>query len=495
MTCLNSPQITVIRMLAAALVSLFLNALAFADDGSTETKSVESLRPNVIFILADDLGYGDLSCYGQKRFSTPHIDALASRGMKFTQSYSGSTVCAPSRCCLMTGLHSGHAPIRGNGEIEPEGQTPMPADTQTVGHLLQKAGYRTGIFGKWGLGGPDTVSTPLKMGFDHFYGYNCQRLAHDYYPDHLWDDQTKVPLPGNADQQSGQYAPDLIHSQALEFIRSNDGQPFFCYYAAIQPHADMVAPENYMERHRGKYGTETPYTEGYYRPQPEPRAAFAAMVNVLDDYVGEIVAELESQGIADQTLIIFSSDNGPHVEGGHDVEYFDCNGILSGVKRDLYEGGVRVPMIATWPGKIASGSQTDQTTAFWDFLPTMAELSGQPVTTAADGVSMLPTLLGEPEKQQQHNYLYWEFPIQKGRIAIRKGNWKAVRYNVSVNPNSPLELYDLSTDAEERLNVAGGNPEVISDLKILLDGARSIPENPKFNLYKTKKKKKKKMKE
>lgn len=471
----------------AIFVALSWTVLLSAD---ADTASVD--KPNVIFILADDLGYGDLSCYGQKRFTTPNIDALAARGLKFTQGYSGSTVCAPSRCCLMTGLHSGHAPIRGNGEMETEGQSPMPADTRTVGHLLQKAGYRTGIFGKWGLGGPDTVSTPLKMGFDRFYGYNCQRLAHDYYPDYLWSDQTKVPLPGNNNEQSGQYAPDLIHSAALDFIRCTGDQPFFCYYAAVQPHADMVAPERYMQRHRGKYGPETPYLTGYYRPQAEPRAAFAAMVNVLDDYVGEIVAELEAKGIAENTLIIFSSDNGPHTEGGHDVEYFDCNGVLSGVKRDLYEGGVRVPMIATWPNKIAAATQTNQMTAFWDFLPTMADLSGQPAPETTDGVSILPTLMGKADEQKQHDYLYWEFPAKRGRIAIRKGNWKAVRYDVAINPNSPLELYDLETDVEERLNVAGGNPELISELGILFEGARTVPKNPRFHLYKPRKMKKKK---
>jgi len=463
--------------LLAFLFTLGLVNCLHAEESGEGTKP-----PNVIFILADDLGYADLSCYGQKRFTTPHIDALAKRGLKFTQGYSGSTVCAPSRCCLLTGLHSGHAVVRGNGEMETEGQMPMPADTKTVGHLLQSAGYQTGVFGKWGLGGPETVSAPLKMGFHRFYGYNCQRLAHDYYPDHLWDNETKVLLPENADEQKARYAPDLIHNEALEFIRSNRDQPFFCYYAAIQPHADMVAPEEYMQRHRGKYGTETPHEKGYYRAQPDPRAAFAAMVNVLDDYVGEIVAELEDQGIADNTLIIFTSDNGPHVEGGHDVEYFNCNGRLSGVKRDLYEGGVRVPMIASWPSKIAADKQTDQTTAFWDFLPTMSALSGEPLTQPTDGVSILPTLLGRTEEQQQHDYLYWEFPMKKGRIAIRKGNWKGVRYNVALNPNSPLELYDLKSDVEEQINVAGRNPEIESQLRILLEGARTVPENPRFDL-------------
>ena len=485
---------SLIILLAFIFLLSFSTSFCNAEDnaeGNTKSDIKKPKLPNVIYILADDLGYGDLSCYGQEKFSTPNIDALATRGMKFTQAYSGSTVCAPSRCCLMTGLHSGHAAVRGNAEIKPEGQAPMPADTKTVAHLMQTAGYRTGVFGKWGLGGPGTVSEPNKMGFDEFYGYNCQRQAHNYYPDHLWDNQTLVPLPENENEQSGQYAPDLIQAKALEFIRERGDQPFFCYYAAIQPHADMVAPEKYMNRHRGKYGIETPY-EGGYRWQKEPRAAFAAMVNVLDDYVGEIVAELEAEGIADNTLVIFTSDNGPHVEGGHDAEYFDCNGVLSGVKRDLYEGGVRVPMIATWPEKIAQGTVSDQTTAFWDFLPTMADLSGQKVPTETDGVSILPTLLGHPADQQQHQYLYFEFPAKNGRIAIRKGKWKAVRYNVAADPNSLLELYDLNSDVGESVNVAAAHPELISDFEILLKGARTPPANPRFDLYKMKNKKKQK---
>ena len=479
-----------IRSSVLMVVGLFtlICSLGLTPGVNGEEANDAAQPPNVIFILADDLGYGDLSCYGQKHFSTPHIDALAARGLKFTQGYSGSTVCAPSRCCLMTGLHGGHAVIRGNGEVKPEGQTPMPADTKTVAHLLRSAGYRTGVFGKWGLGGPETVSEPLKMGFDRFYGYNCQRQAHNYYPGHLWDDNTKVMLPENDNDQRGQYAPKLIHAEALKFIRADRDQPFFCYYAAIQPHADMVAPEEYMKRHRGKYGKETPYKAEYYRAQDHPRAAFAAMVNVLDDYVGEIMAELEAQGIADNTIVIFTSDNGPHKEGGHDYEYFECTKGLKGEKRDLYEGGVRVPMIASWPRKIAAGTETDQITAFWDFLPTMAALTGQTLEQQTDGVSILPTMFGKADQQQQHDYLYWEFPTKKGRMAIRKGDWKGVRYNVSVDPDSPLELYDLGSDVGETRNVASRNPEVVGQLDKLLGRARTVPDNPRFQFVPQKKK-------
>jgi len=464
-----------VAVVAIAISFVFGSAYCTAQD-STSAKR----QPNVIYILADDLGFGDLSCYGQQKFETPNIDALARNGLRFTQHYSGSTVCAPSRCSLMTGLHTGHTCVRGNAEAQPEGQAPMPADTFTVAHLMQKAGYRTGIFGKWGLGAPGSASEPLKMGFDRFYGYNCQRIAHSYYPAFLWNDDKRELLFGNVAEDRGEYAPDVIHDQALKFIRKNKDQPFFCYYAAIQPHADMVAPERYMKKHRGKYGKEKPHRQGHYRAQPEPRAAFAGMVNVLDDYVGDIVAELEKLGIADDTLVIFTSDNGPHREGGNDPAYFDSNGNQRGVKRDLYEGGTHVPMIASWPGVIDAGLTSNHISAFWDFLPTMAELTGQKLPNKTDGVSMLPTLLGQPN-QPEHNFLYWEFPARKGRIAIRKGKWKAVRYKASINPNSPLELYDLSADPGEENNVAASQPETVSMMRNLLIDVRTPPANPKFD--------------
>ena len=438
-----------------------------------------SKRPNVIYILADDLGYGDLSCYGQEKFKTPHIDALAQQGMKFTQHYSGSTVCAPSRCSLLTGLHTGHCPVRGNAELKPEGQEPMPADTYTVARFMQEAGYRTGCFGKWGLGAPGSVSEPLKMGFDRFYGYNCQRIAHCYYPAFLWNDDKREMLYGNVTNREKDYAPTFIHEKALEFVRENKDQPFFLYYAAVQPHADMVAPKSVMKKHSGKYGKETP-SEGGYRHQPEPRAAFAAMVELLDNYVGDIMAELEAQGIADNTLVIFSSDNGPHVEGGHDPKYFNSNGDYRGFKRDLYDGGTRVPMIASWPGKIKAGTTSDLLSAFWDFMPTMADVTGQPLEVPTDGISMLPTLLGTPG-QKQHKFLYWEFAERGGRVAIRMGKWKGVRYNARANPDSPLELYDLSADVGEVLDVASANPEVVSQMRNLMEGIRTIPPNPRFD--------------
>ena len=446
-------------------------------------------QPNVIYILADDLGYGDLSSYGQTHFQTPNIDRLAEQGLKFTQHYSGSSVCAPARCTLMTGMHTGHAVVRDNSEVSPEGQKPMPADTFTVGHLFKEAGYATGIFGKWGLGAPESASEPLKMGFDRFYGYNCQRQAHHYYPYFLWEDDRRVILWENFGHQRGQYAPDLIQEEVLEFIETNKDQPFFCYYALVQPHAEMIAPEDYMEKHRGKYLPERSYEgidegpkfrKGPYGSQSDGHAAFAAMINVVDDDVGELMAKLEALGIADNTLVIFTSDNGPHQEAGHDPEYFNSNGGLRGVKRDLYEGGIRVPMIAHWPRRIARGTKTDHVSAFWDVLPTFAEITGQKIPAEVDGLSFLPTLLGQ-KKQPQHDFLYWEFHQKKGRVALRKGDWKAVRYNVAIDPDSPLELYDIAKDPLESTNVAASFPEIVAEMNKLIKASRTESPIEGFN--------------
>lgn len=437
-------------------------------------------RPvNVVYIVADDLGYADVGAYGGTKVPTPNIDRLAARGIRFTQHYSGSTVCAPARASLMTGLHTGHAPVRGNHRHEPEGQAPMSPDTVTIAHVLRGAGYATGGFGKWGLGYPGSVSDPLKMGFDRFYGYNCQRMAHSYYPAFLWDNEQRVMLWGNVAHRRKDYAPHLIHDAALSFIRANRDRPFFLYYALLQPHAEMDAPEAVVARFRGRYGQETPSSEGYYRRSETPKAAFAAMVSVLDQYVGEVAGELEAQGLADRTLLVFTSDNGPHAEGGHDPEYFDSTGPLRGVKRDLYEGGIRVPMIAMWPGHIAAGIVSDHISAFWDVLPTVAELAGVPAPAQLDGLSMLPTLLGQPG-QVEHDYLYWEFPAAGGRVALRRGEWKAVRYGLNRDPEAPLQLYNLANDPGEVRDVAADHPALAAELGRLLASARRRPISPAF---------------
>lgn len=448
-------------------------------------------RPNIIYILADDLGYGDLSILGQKKFQTPHIDKLASEGMVFTQHYSGSTVCAPSRSALMSGQHTGHTPVRGNVSLEPEGQYPLPAEMASLPQLLKKAGYTTGAFGKWGLGPPGSESDHNQH-FDVFFGYNCQALAHHYYPYYLWDNQKKLVLEGNQGREKAQYAPILIQERLLDFIEANKDRPFFCYVPSVIPHADLAAPKSYLERFRGKFPEPNPfegydegprYRRGPYESQPEPRTAFAAMVTLLDEQVGEIVAKVNELGIADKTLIIFTSDNGPHQEAGADPDFFDSNGPYRGYKRDLYEGGIRVPMIATWPGKIKPGTRSDHLSAFWDVMPTLLELANAPAPEQIDGISFLPTLLGN-RHQPQHDYLYWEFHERGGRVAIRQGNWKAVRYNVLKNPNAPTQLYNLATDPGETTDVAEAHPDVVARILPLFSQSRvpseAFPFTEKF---------------
>ncbi|CAA6692399.1 MULTISPECIES: arylsulfatase [unclassified Lentimonas] len=458
---------------ALHLITAF--ALAF-----TAVQRAQARQPNVIFILADDLGIGDLSCYGQDKFETPNIDKLAKQGMSLTNHYSGSTVCAPSRCALLTGRHMGNAAVRGNAELAPEGQEPMPADTYTAAHHFKKAGYATGVFGKWGLGAAESTSDPMRMGFDDFYGYNCQRQAHCYYPAWLWRDNEREFLWGNEGSFKTVYAPELIHQEALDFIRTNKDKPFYMYYALVQPHADMIAPERYMKKYRGKYLPEFSYEEDYYIGQPEGHAAFVAMVDILDEYVGDVMAELEELGIADDTLVIFTSDNGAHEEGGADPEYFDSNGVYKGFKRDLYEGGIHVPMIAVWPGRIRAGSSDAHISAFWDFLPTVADLTDMPLPVAVDGVSYLPTLLGRDD-QPAHDYLYWEFAMKGGRKAIRKGQWKGVRYGALKHPDSALELYDLDNDPGETVNLANKFPEIVAELDYLMSEARTDARLEKWN--------------
>lgn len=456
------------------------------NDGNASTRSRTDARPNIIYILADDLGYGDLSSYGQTHFSTPNIDRLAAQGMRFTSHYSGSTVCAPSRSALMTGLHTGHTPVRGNKEVKPEGQWPLPDTTLTLAEMMREAGYATGAFGKWGLGYPGSEGEPLSQGFDEFYGYNCQRLAHHYYPETVWHDRDTVHLPGNEGAGRGTYAPDTIQAHALRFVTEHQDEPFFLYYPHVIPHAEMFVPEEYMERFRGEFLPEENYAgkdsgpglkQGAYGSQPEAHAAFAGMVTYLDEQVGELLDTLEALGLAENTLVIFTSDNGPHLEGGADPEYFDSNGPYRGFKRDLYEGGIRVPMLARWPGRIAAGSESDHPSAFWDMVPTLAEVAGFSAPEYTDGISFLPTLTGEGE-QENHDYLYWEFHEKGGRVALRRGDWKLVRYNVNEDPDGPYELYDLATDPGEDNDVADAHPGVVDELSGLLENART--ESPVF---------------
>jgi arylsulfatase A-like enzyme len=445
--------------------------------------------PNIIYILADDLGYGDVGCYGQEKFQTPNIDRLAGEGMKFMQHYSGSTVCAPSRCALMTGLHTGHTFIRGNKEVHPEGQWPIPDEAFILAEMLKQAGYATGAFGKWGLGPPGTEGDPVNQGFDVFFGYNCQRLAHNYYPYYLWHNREKVMLEENSDTLQGTYAPMLIHEHALEFIREKQDRPFFLYYPNIIPHAELFAPEAYMENFRNQFLPEKSYQgadpgdpgykAGGYGSQPEAHAAFAAMVSLLDDQVGEVLDLLKDLGLHENTLILFTSDNGPHLEGGADPDYFNSNGPLKGYKRDLYEGGIRVPTIAWWPDHIEAGSQTDHVSAFWDVFPTLAELTGQEIDGTIDGISFLPTLLGQ-RGQAEHDYLYWEFSGRNGRQALRKDQWKLVIYDVFNPVNTMVELFNLSQDPGEENNLANEYPGRVVEMLSILKEARTESETFPF---------------
>ncbi len=440
---------------------------------STSNPSFGKEKPNVIYILADDLGYGDLSCYGQEKFSTPHIDRLASQGKKFTNHYSGSTVSAPSRSSLMTGLHTGHTPIRGNGNIA------LPDQSLTVAEVFKKAGYTTGMFGKWGLGEVNTSGEPNKQGFDDYYGYLNQSRAHRYYIDYLIDNGKKDYLPGNDLKKLTTYAADVIHDKALRFIDNNASKPFFLYCPYLIPHAELIVPkDSIFEKFEGRFLPEKTYKGsdyigagtniGGYISQNQCHAVFAAMVYRLDKYVGEIVKKVNDLGLSENTLIIFTSDNGPHNAGGGHPSYFNGSGGLRGIKRDLYEGGIRVPFIASWPGTITQGTRTNHVSSFWDFLPTCAELVNEEIPETLDGISYLPELIGQGA-QEKPDFLYWEFFEKNGRRAVRKGKWKAVQYKMKNNPYTDVKLFDLEKDPKEETNIASNKPDTVRLLHNLME--------------------------
>jgi len=450
----------------ARLPVLFLATLITA---FLATLSAAKQQPNIIYILLDDAGYGDLSCYGQKKFQTPNIDRLAREGMKFTNHYSGSTVCAPTRSVIMSGLHTGHTPSRGNREIQPVGQFPIPAATFTIAEALKKAGYATGAFGKWGLGNPGSEGDPVNQGFDRFFGYNCQRNAHTYYPTWLFDNFQKIKLNGET------YAHDLIMDRAVEWIDNHHKAPFFCFLPVTIPHAAMHVPEKYaapfrrkfpeFENKVGRYGNNRPFARN-------PAAQFAGMMTALDHGIGRVLKSLEKYGIEENTIVLLSSDNGPHREGGHMPDYFNSNGGLRGHKRDLYEGGIRCPLLVRWPGKVKAGSTSDHISAHWDLFPTFCELAGTETPRNLDGISFLPTLLGR--KQKQHEYLYWEFFEGGGKRAARIGKWKAVQNQVNrKGQDAPVEIYDLEKDRAEINNLAAQNPELITRVRKIFKAAHT----------------------
>ena len=448
-------------------------------------------RPNVVFILADDLGYREMGAFGQKLIKTPNLDRLAAEGMKLTQHYSGNAVCAPSRCVLMTGKHPGHAIVRSNKATPPEGQWPIPDQEVTLAELMQSAGYVTGAFGKWGLGGPQSSGTPLKQGCDRFFGYNCQSHAHSYYPSYLWDDAKHVklnnnpPVPGHAslakgadpadpksyDRFKGQdYAPDRINAAALDFIRKNKGRNFFLYYPTVIPHVALHVPDEDLKPYHELGWNDPPFTRGKgygYTPHFTPRAAYAAMITRMDRYIGNILNLLDELKLAEDTIVVFSSDNGTtHLGLEVDYTFFKSVGELRGLKGSLYEGGVRVPTVVRWPGHVAAGSSSDYVSGFEDWIPTLLDLVGvKSELQDIDGISIANVLRGMEQKPRE--FLYREFPSYGGQQTIRVGDWKAVRQRMSKG-NLKIELYNIAQDIGEQNNVADKHPDVVKRLAALM---------------------------
>ncbi len=480
-----------------------IQLLSYSCKQNSKEELKTSKKPNIIFILADDLGFGELGAYGQDKIETPNIDGLAKSGMLFTQHYSSAPVCAPARYMLLTGKHSGHAYIRGNDEWRDrgevwsyeamikdstlEGQRPIPSNTVLFPKKLKEIGYTTGIIGKWGLGAPHTNAIPTKMGFDFFYGYNCQRQAHTYYPVHLYENEHRVYLENdtvspntklakNADPNDStsysnytlnEYAPDLMFQQITKFVGANKDKPFFLYWASPIPHNPIQAPLRWVDYYKEKFGNETPYLgdKGYF-PHQNPRAGYAAQISYLDENVGKLITQLKEEGIFENTLIIFTSDNGVTFTGGTDGTFFNSSGELGEDygrgKGFVYEGGIRVPMIASWPDKIKAGSKSNLITAQYDVMATVSEITSQEKPENTDGISFLPTLLGEDDKQKEHEFLYWEFPEYGGQVAIRMGKWKVIRRNLKNKKEKPtLELYNLNDDIEEENNIAAKHPDIL----------------------------------
>jgi arylsulfatase A len=474
---------------AATLAALFLIIPA----ALRATEAPPHPKPNIIFILADDLGIGDVGAYGQRQIRTPNIDRIAKEGMRFTGFYSGQCVCAPSRCTLMTGMHTGHAVVRNNLQRAPgdEGQVPMPQGTVTVPELLKKAGYATAIVGKWGLGMPVDKSSPLDCGFDHHYGYLCQGVAHTYYPPYLWRDNMKEWLDGNPPYDPSMrgiipptgktYSADLIDKDGISWVRSHKDGPFFLYFASTVPHLSLQVPDDSLAEYKGKW-PETPFTNTkHYANCENPRATYAAMITRFDRDVGRLLDLLQELKIDDNTLVFFSSDNGAVFPlAGTDPVFFGSTGGLRGYKQDLYEGGIRTPFLARWPGHVKAGSTNNYMGAFWDMMPTFCELTGAKPPAGIDGISILPTLLGQPG-QKQHDHLYWEYHSGGSAQAVRFGEWKAIRNGVKKAPDSTPELYNLTTDPAENTNVAAEHPDITAKAAALLKSSHTPSARQEWN--------------
>lgn len=500
-----------------------LAAAAIAACGcSSDEKSSLGTKPNIIFLMFDDLGYGDLGCYGQEAIETPNIDALASNGILFTDMYSAAPLSAPSRCCILTGKHMGHSQIRANQEHyvptdnrgwnglfeDPtmQGQQPMLAGTPTVAGMMREAGYKTAMVGKWGLGFPDSDSTPGKMGFDYFYGFNCQALAHSYYPTALWENDVELPT-GNETVMQGEnlpegldpldpesykryggsfYSPDLMYDKLEKFIVDNASGPFFAMWTTTVPHSAVQAPEDEVAYYVNKLGDEEPCTEpGMYLPNRYPHATYAAMITHIDTQVGRLVAKLKELGIWDNTIFIVTSDNGPAHNGNSPMEYFHSGGPFSCAagwgKSSLHEGGIRMPFIVSWGDRLKP-SVSSHVAYFADLMPTFADLAGVQAPDN-DGITFAPILDGQPEKQREHEYLYWEYPSAKGWVAVRMGQWKGL-LRKAASGNNEMELYDIISDPRESTDVSAEHPDIIATMwEIVRDNhEKSVLDVPKFNL-------------
>ncbi|MFC2127851.1 arylsulfatase [Bacteroidota bacterium] len=500
---------------------IFLISFAFISCNLSKKDSNSKVKPNIIYILADDLGYGELGVYGQTKIETPNIDALAKNGMVFTQHYTGTPVCAPARFNFLTGKHSGNSYVRGNDEWADrgnvwdyraaildstlEGQRPIPLNTVTIANKLKESGYTTGMVGKWGLGAPHTKSIPNNFGFDYFFGFNCQRQAHTYYPVHLYENNMRYPLandtiaPGtkldkNADPYDEasyakynlkEYASEVMFEKITRFVDTNKDRPFFMYWADPIPHVALQAPKKWVDYYVTKFGEEEPYLgkNGYF-PTKYPRATYAAMVSYLDENVGKLVAQLKKEGIYENTIIMFTSDNGPTYNGGSDSPWFDSaqpfNSEYGSAKGFLNEGGIRVPMIASWPGKIEPGSKTDLLSAHYDVLATFCDITNQQIPEDTDGISFLNTLLNS-DTQKIHEYLYWEYPEYYGQVAVRIGKWKILWKNLKKG-NKEVELYNLEEDKTETNNIASQHPEIVEKLFEIIKKEHSTPEVERFRI-------------
>jgi len=462
--------------ICAALFFFFLN-LSCTNENTNKSNSI--IKPNIIYILADDLGYGDLGCYGQQKIKTPELDKMAREGMQFTDHYAGNAVCAPSRNNLMTGMHPGHASIRGNGC---KGGCSMPDEDITVAEYLKKVGYITGIIGKWGIGQHSTEGFPTNQGFDFFYGYDNQILAHNYWPEYLWRDNQKEYLDnkvnyfnstawhnglGSVSKEKKEYSHDLFVREAKKFIQNHQDTSFFLYVPFTIPHNNGEAMDG-KEQEVPDYGI---YAERSWAPDT---TGYAAMVTRMDRDIGEILDLIRQLDIDKNTLVIFDSDNGSMQEYSGITEFFNSNGMLRGAKRDLYEGGIRVPMIAWWPETIEPGTVTEHITASWDFLPTACEMAGLEIPENTDGISFLPLLTGE--QQPSHEFLYWEYGSNGGQQAVRMGKWKGIRHHLADNPDAPLELYDLEVDPGELINLANQNVEIVQKIKNIMQEEHHLNE-------------------